>query len=187
MAANQKKRVIFSELWNNYPKSAPCINPNTNQKAYSNQCAIRVGLALEKSGVSFSSFKGQRCEFAEPKNGMALRAQELAAWLDRKPFQGCGSTLILAGSNFQSILKGRTGIIFFQDYWARDGEVSPTGDHIDLWNSDRLTPSIETFMRFSLGIEQVPYPNVFGWRPLGTGNFYSSLSKSKLVKFWSIQ
>lgn len=31
-----------------------------------------------------------------------------------------------------------------EDYWLREGEKQPTGDHIDLWRLDRLTPSYET-------------------------------------------
>lgn len=27
---------------------------------------------------------------------------------------------------------GKTGIIFFKDYWRRENEKTPSGDHIDL-------------------------------------------------------
>jgi hypothetical protein len=70
----EKVTVRFDELWKNYPSSDPCVNPATNKKAYDNQCAIRVGLALEKCGVSFKSFRGPRCEFGSAGNGMVLRA-----------------------------------------------------------------------------------------------------------------
>jgi len=45
-------KPIFSNLWLNhpYPKS-PC-----DKETFSNQCAIRMGVALEKSGVDTSSF-----------------------------------------------------------------------------------------------------------------------------------
>ena len=67
----------------------------------------------------------------------------------------------------------QTGIIFFKDYWLRDGERSPTGDHIDLWNMDRLTPSWQTFARFTLGIGRI-------------ASFYSDLENSRSVMFWPI-
>jgi hypothetical protein len=39
-------------------------------------------------------------------------------------------------------VKGKTGIIYFQDYWPRPGESRDhgprTGDHIDLWNKNEL-------------------------------------------------
>ena len=47
---------------------------------------------------------------------------------------------ILPGS-FQTELKGKTGVIFFKDYWQRGKErfEARSGDHIDLWNKDEIT------------------------------------------------
>lgn len=174
--------VKFQQLWNNYPHSAPCVNQKTGEKAYDNQCAIRVGMALEKSGVSFKSFVGPRCAFGPHGNGMVLRAKALAIWLYSMPFKSCPASQVYEEKGFHKRLAGRTGIVFFQDYWARstDKANSPTGDHIDLWNRDRLTPSMETFMRFTLGISRVPNLN-----PFGSGNIYSDLEKSRQVMFWA--
>lgn len=163
--------LTFDVLWNNYPSQDPCVNPRTQNKAYDNQCAIRVGMALEKSGISFASFKGPRCEFGARGNGMVLRAQELANWLKTKPFVECPKPLQFSGKGFQRNLAARRGIVFFQDYWFREGEKSPTGDHIDLWNMDRLTPSWQNFARFTMGIGRIP-------------SVYSDLENSKSVTFW---
>ena len=175
--------VKFQDLWKNYPNSDPCVNQKTGKKAYDNQCAIRVGMALEKSGVSFKNFVGPRCEFGPHGNGMVLRAEALAQWLRSMPFKGCPASQVYEGKGFHKRLAGRTGIVFFKDYWTRDTDKpnSPTGDHIDLWNRDRLTPSIETFMRFTLGISRMPNLD-----PSAPGrSWYSDLENSRQVMFWA--
>jgi len=171
--ATESTAVRFSELWSSCPSSAPCLNPSTGKPAYDNQCAIRVGAALAKCGVSFKSFKGPRCEFGPAGNGMVLRAQELADWLGQRPFDNCPRPSVSPGKGFRTSLAAKTGIVFFKDYWLRDGEKLPTGDHIDLWNMDRLTPSWQTFARFSLGISRLP-------------SIYSDLENSRSVMFWPI-
>jgi len=172
-------QLRFQTLWQNYPNNDPCINPKTGKRAYDDQCAIRLGLSLQKSGVDFSKFPGPRCEFGARGNGMVLRAEELANWLRSIPFRGCPVAQSHAGKNFQASIAGRTGIVFFKDYWLRSGERHPTGDHIDLWNRDCLTPSFTTFLRFSLGISRMP-------SPLGPGNYYSDLSNASQVLFWPL-
>lgn len=79
-------------------------------------------------------------------------------------------------------LKGRTGIVSFEDYWLCEGEKHPTGDHIDLWRLDRLTPSYQTFLRFSLGIDSLRIPNLRG----ESSQIYSNLENSRRVTFWDI-
>src|SRR5258706_14832820 len=110
------KSILFSDLWKNYPNNDPCVNPRTGKKAYDDQCAIRLGAALEKSGVSFAKFPGPRCEFGPRGNGMVLRAQELAGWLKMRPFSSCPVATPIPSKDFVKWLQGRTGIIFFQDY-----------------------------------------------------------------------
>lgn len=102
---------------------------------------------------------------------MVLRAQELADWLNTKPFTNCPTPIQLAGKGFHKHLAARRGIVFFKDYWMREGEKSPTGDHIDLWNMDRLTPSWQNFTRFTLGINRIP-------------SVYSDLENARTVAFW---
>jgi len=90
--------------------------------------------------------------------------------------------------HWQHNVVGKTGIIFFKDYWRRRGETSGngSGDHIDLWNLDTLTPSFVSFLRFSLGIDRVP--NLIPWtRRSDNQNWYSDLGKSSQIWFWPIR
>lgn len=73
--------------------------------------------------------------------------------------------------------------MFFEDYWLRDGEKYPSGDHIDLWRKDRLTPSFETFLRFTLGIGSLRVPNDLRG---GFRHVFSDLENSRRVVFWEI-
>ncbi|WP_246279260.1 T6SS effector amidase Tae4 family protein [Paraburkholderia ultramafica] len=114
-----------------------------------------------------------------------LRAKEVAEWLQRRPFAGCPAPLPITGTGWQDNVKGKTGVIFFGSYWRRNlKEREPTGDHIDLWNVDRLTSSSETTLRFTFGIDKVWNPlSIFG---VGPENLYSNLADSKLILFWEI-
>ena len=56
-------------------------------------------------------------------------------------FKLAGTGSKINPKSFQDDLDGKTGIIFFKDYWQR-GNESPdnrSGDHIDLWNEDEIT------------------------------------------------
>jgi hypothetical protein len=114
-----------------------------------------------------------------------LRAKQVAEWLHRRPFAGCPPAEAVTGKNWQDKVKGRTGIIFFGSYWRRTPkEKYPTGDHIDLWNADRLTPGTQTTLRFDAGISRL-------WNPLsvigiGPENFFSNLADAKQILFWEI-
>lgn len=85
------QRIQFETIWNNYPADNPCIDPKTGAApvGYENQCAMRVGYALGKSGISFNSFRGGRCPISPRKGPLVSSAQQLANWLKRKPFSGC--------------------------------------------------------------------------------------------------
>ncbi|AQG99252.1 hypothetical protein A9R05_10760 [Burkholderia sp. KK1] len=178
--------VTFSELWAAYPKSAPCIDPATGKAAFEDECAIRFGTCLADVGITNKSFKGETCWFHGHPRSHMLRAREVAQWLHLQPFAGCPKPETITGENWKDKIKGRTGIAFFGSYWRRSlKEKQPSGDHIDLWDGDRLTPSTETTMRFSLGISRV-------WNPLsaigiGPENFYSDLSQAKTILFWQIR
>jgi hypothetical protein len=118
--------VQFNKLWANhpYPKN-PC-----DKKTFTNQCAIRMGVALEKSGVDTNSFDtkypNRRCYpgFKHTPRHI-LAAQELANWMQTK-------TLVFGSAEIHKKVtsndfKARKGIVFIQNGWG------PT-DHIDLWN-----------------------------------------------------
>jgi hypothetical protein len=147
--------VSFRTIWDNYPTSDPCIDTKTGKPppGYDNQCAIRVGYALEKSGVSFASFGGARCPVSSRTSGLASSAQALANWLKTRPFAGCPIVDTFEGQTVFSKIADRTGIIFLADYWQRAGETGKqrSGDHIDLWNGSRMT-SVSSWLRVHWGV-----------------------------------
>lgn len=176
--------LTFSELWANYPsKTVKHIDPKTKEDVFPDHCAIHLSDALYKSGVRLKSFsqknKCWNCPTPDDttKKGIhAIRAQNLADYLRKKPFAGCPEPLVLTGTGYEESVSGKTGIIFFQDYWLRSGESSPTGDHIDLWNKNELA-SLGTFLTWT----RRTFP--------GFSSDYldmSDLKNSKQVLFWEI-
>lgn len=179
------KVVTFAELWAGYPRLEPCIDPSTGKPAFEDECAIRLGACLAEVGITNKSFKGEKCWFHGHPSSHMLRAKQVAEWLHRRPFAGCPAAESVTGKDWQDKVKGRTGIIFFGSYWRRTlKEKDPTGDHIDLWNADRLTPGTQTTLRFDVGISRV-------WNPLsvigiGPENLFSNLADAKQILFWEI-
>ncbi|WP_102795389.1 type VI secretion system amidase effector protein Tae4 [Bowmanella denitrificans] len=139
----------FEELWNNHPTiksswfddDAPCIVDG--ERAFENQCAIRMGVCLTESGVDLSSFTGARC-WHNHNPSHILRAQELGDWLrsSASPFKRYEEFDASAGF---SNIGGKKGIIFFKNYYGPGNQ----GDHIDLWNGSRLT-SLRTWFEFTV-------------------------------------
>jgi hypothetical protein len=177
----QLEALTFQRMWNAYPdKEDPFVDPKTGRKpAYAdNQCAIRLSITLHALGVEMKSFRGEGQIRIDGKR-TALRAREMAEWLKLRPFAGLRAPIDITGSDWQDKLKGRTGIVFFSGYWARntDAPGQTSGDHIDLWNRDTLTaPGFEgraiSFLRFRMGV---------------TSLWYSDLGKSKQILFWDVQ
>lgn len=167
--------IKFETIWENYPSYDPCRDKKTGKVplGYENQCAIRVSYALEKSGVSFSSFHGGRCPSASKNGGMVTSAQELSNWLVPSRFSGCLKPEAYTGKDAFDKIKDRTGIIFLADYWQRttDKESARTGDHIDLWDGSRMT-SFSSWFRVHLGIS---------W-----DGYWSDFRLASKVLFWSI-
>lgn len=147
----ERLMVWFTNLWNNYPSSDPCIDPTTGErpKGYDNQCALRLSHALARSGVDFRTFRGAGCPTGR-EGGIAASAQALADWLQRRPFSACPSAESYTGQDVFNRIKDRSGIVFLADYWVRPNGRR-TGDHIDLWNGWRFT-SYWSAPRVHLGI-----------------------------------
>jgi Type VI secretion system (T6SS), amidase effector protein 4 len=184
------REITFQQLWDNYVTGDPYDDPTG---AYKNQCAIRMSATLHRVGIDMKSFSQKLIKPAPGKASIgrilldgkatATRADEPAEWLKLKPF--CGLPMrpeIITGADWESKIKGRTGIISFGGYWTRDGESaeSASGGHIDLWNGSRLTNngllgSVETFARFRLGINR-PWLHP-----------YSDLRDSKTILFFEIE
>lgn len=111
--------------------SAPCKSGVTNQ------CAVRMSVALERCGFSLSGFspaarvhRGRRvCQL---NLDHVLGANELARYLTGlwgAPERFNGETAHGAAA----ALNGRTGIIYFDNCFRRESGGPKTGDHIDLW------------------------------------------------------
>jgi len=115
--------VTFKILWENHPtisgQDSPC---STNGKSnFSDQCAIKVGVALSSSGVNTANIPGARhCWYHEKDQGHVLAAEDLANGIKNRPIPGIGKIQKIEPQNFKKILNGKRGIVFFKDYWARN-------------------------------------------------------------------
>lgn len=184
----------FQELWDAYPSGDPYADPNGN---YGNQCAIRMSETFHRVGSDMKSFSQKLVKPMPGKptlgrivldgKATATRAYELAEWLQQRPFAGVSAAENVTGSDWQSKIRGRTGIVFFYGYWRQDGDSDGdlSGGHIDLWNRNTLTPSAESFMRFRVGVPRIPNP--LPWLRGRNDNIYSDLGKSKQILFWEVQ
>lgn len=119
----------FEELWKNYPKNVngKIVHPSNDSYA-KNQCAIRLGLALQKSGVDMSNYTDPVTSEGYPRG-----AQSLANWI----VSNFGSPQITKNRDvFLKLNSGKTGI-FFQK------ALGPgRSNHIDLWNKEKAGSSI---------------------------------------------
>ena len=172
--------IIFQKLWDNHPTITGDDNPcNTNGKSnFPNQCAIKLGVCLAKNGVNTTKIPGvTHCWHQKKSEGHVIRAEELAKGLKRFHLPGVQKVQEVAPESYFRELKGKTGIIFFKDYWQRtingtqEEFRNRSGDHIDLWNGSRLT-DWKTWVRVRLNII---IPGV-----------WSDLRKSKSIWFWRI-
>lgn len=177
------KKVTFKELWDAYPSnSIEHINPKTEEDEFGNHCAINVSDALYKCDIKLKSFTGAKCwhKCSSSKNIHVIRAQELADWLKKQPFAGCPKPIKLTGATYEDAIDGKTGIVFFKDYWQRNSEKGTdnrTGDHVDLWDGKGVNQ-----MASQNAVENL-ITNTFGVHWDGV---YSDKGKSKEVLFWEI-
>ncbi len=174
------KPIAFDALWNAYPSNKPYVDKTTGEppSGYANQCAMKVSLAMMVAGIDMSSFAG--ATVSADNRRLAVRAQELADWIAQRKLSGLSaSPENITGADWQATIKKRRGIVFFANYWAREGESgTPSGDHIDLWNGWRLTASglegvAVTTLRFVFGVESGPQ--------------FSDLGKASRILFWEIK
>jgi hypothetical protein len=170
--------LSFDKLWQGYPSSKPYVDTSGDPpKGFENQCAIKVSVALHAAGVDMKSFRGASVSVDGKR--LAIRAEELAAWLKTQHLIGLPlKPENVTGKEWQDKIKGRKGIAFFANYWPREGEKQPTGDHIDLWNGSRLTMSgfegtAVTIARFTFGME--------------SGPLHANLGNAKSILFWEIR
>ncbi len=178
----KRRNVPFSLLWKNYPSDLPCLLPNGDPPVgLENQCAIKMSLCLERSGIRLVGV-GNDCPVAgRPGKIMVAAAAKLATWISEHRFPGCGRREKYTGQNWRSRCDKRSGIVFFKHYWCRTGEShgACTGNHIDLWDGKTLTSGWASFFRFTIGIDRMP-------NPFGGGNFFSDLNQSREVWFMPV-
>ena len=132
---------LMQLLWKNHAGRANVCDG----ERFRNQCAIRMGEALELSDIRLSTKRSvlRRCtteynNYAHHKHGKVkghvLAAQELANWV--KTQTGIfGQRHILYSK--EDIL-GRSGILFIRDGWD-------TTDHIDVWNGEYLVGGFASY------------------------------------------
>jgi hypothetical protein len=135
--------VSFQSLWDNHPyPEYPC-----DQATFPNQCAIRMGVAIEKAGMDTGSFDtmypNRRCypSFGHnPKH--ILAAQELANWLATQT--AVVGTPTKRKNVTSDDYKDKKGIVFIMDGWGAT-------DHIDLWDGSDMKGGSPSY--FALGKE----------------------------------
>jgi hypothetical protein len=145
----------FSTLLSNYPlpydirpdrtpvnSRIPVSDLNQETFLYYNQCAIRLSIALKKSGLDLSGAKN----YSNPKgnpygNGNILGAQNLAQLLKDK-YLGPPEKFDGTKQDVQKLLSGRKGIIFFQNI-VEDGIRSYSNVHIELWDKSHYMSSFD--------------------------------------------
>jgi hypothetical protein len=137
--------------------SAPC------KAGVTNQCAVRMSVALERCGFSLNAFdpirrvhRGRsRCQLDIQH---LLGANELARYLTRlwgAPERYAGN----AAHNAAAVLGTRTGVIYFDNCFRRAGQSQKRGDHIDLWNG---TTYYNTIIHVGAGGDATANTPLFG-------------------------
>lgn len=134
-----------SKLWQSYPDTkSPCsTNGSPN---FTNQCAIRMGVCFEAAGVKTGKFNVARCWYHPREAGHILRAEELAKVLSSGAISGVGRVEKYKGTEGFQKIQGRTGIVFFENYWG----TGLQGDHMDLWYRDKITKFWDTLIEVRL-------------------------------------
>jgi len=136
--------TTFADLWRNHPsndsppENAPC-RKSDGSPAFSNECCIRLGECLTRSGIDLSPFRGACCWYGHGKRH-PLRVEEFKYYIDSEhasfaPYYAEKYIRTRAGHQvtYHRFLR-RTGIVAFRNFWGRGDQ----GDHIDLWNGSRI-------------------------------------------------
>jgi hypothetical protein len=130
--------LTTQKLWDNHPYPGdPC-----DKATFTNQCAIRMGVALAGAGLSLGTFRGAKCWLRHTPRHI-LRAQELANWLvGQTTAVGTVTKYKTKVSNVD--FAGKKGIVFIKDGWGAT-------DHIDVWDGTNMKAGSTGY--FALGKE----------------------------------
>lgn len=162
---------FFHILRSNYPSDDPCDARNEKGKIlFKNQCAIRLGYAMKKSGISLTSFASGRKCWIHKGDDHILSAKELADWIDRGMVPQFNKSQDVTGDTWRNKVLGKKGIVCFEDYYAASGGSG--GDHIDLWDGSSLT-GLGSWLRARFSIV-VP-------------GYWSDFRKSKKIIFFEVK
>ncbi|MFT0735926.1 type VI secretion system amidase effector protein Tae4 [Ralstonia wenshanensis] len=185
--------VTFANLWGDYVTGSPYKENGEVPPNFKNQCAIRLSVTLHKVGIEMKSFTSANVTVKPgSKFGRilmdgrhtAVLADQMGSWLSRQPFCGLRKTENITGKDWESKIKGRTGIVMFDSYWSRrsDSAGDASGGHIDLWNGSRLTISGPINSIATVG-------RMFGMNSLFPGSSlgFSDLRDSKRILFWEVK
>jgi hypothetical protein len=146
----------FQSIWAEYPDQHYDEERRTHEPCEAldkgdSQCAARMSEAIERGGFSLKRWRGYFCRCGAGTGGGGqhmLRAQEVANELHRHQLSGVklGARVVRPGKNHHADgvtwkdYEGRTGLVFFRDFWARNDRQKErgfrhfTGDHVDVWN-----------------------------------------------------
>jgi hypothetical protein len=154
------------------------INSRPCGRGVANQCAVRMSIALGRSGFGLEGFtprdRVHSGNGACVTDGMShvLAALELARYLRRalgEPFtirpqpagRGCAHAF--------TQIRGQTGIVYFNNCFTREGSSVQTGDHIDLFDGQQY-------------YNQIIHPRAGGDETTG-GNLFGRADE---VWFWQL-
>ena len=158
---------------------------STKKDIYTAHCAINLSEALLESGLLIEKNNFKKCsKFCECESHKAgehiLLASELMEIIKS---QYNGTMVELTGENYLDYVRGKRGIIYFEDYWSRSKaewkRKIHTGDHIDLWDKNKLISYqwLGTFVR----------NHCTNYRFENGGDGPSPLQKAKKVYFFEIK
>lgn len=115
---------------------SPCGDDRIN-----NQCAVRMSVALVRCGFTIRNedFEDPRrihrgrsaCNLSEDHvcGAHELEQALVGLWGEGEIFRGPSGAPIAA-----AMIRGRWGILYFNNCFTRRGSSRASGDHIDLWN-----------------------------------------------------
>ena len=151
----------FADLWANHPSNAtppdgtPCRTNGASN--FTNQCVIRFGLSLVRSGISLDSYPGAFCWHGHGRQH-PLRVEEMKLWLNSTAAGFVGQAEIsrrdATGTQRTSAdYADRTGLAVFRNFYGPGNQ----GDHVDLWNGNRLGGGNNSYFERSEEIWFWPY------------------------------
>ena len=138
--------IRFADLWLSHPAvqaiEAPCMAADGTPN-FENQCAIKLGLALQRAGADLSAYPRTRCCWFGHAEKHVLRAEELANWLKNRP-QLFGDVEKRKLTSVDAYV-GRQGIVLCRNFWGPGMQ----GDHIDLWDGGQFADGDEDYFERS--------------------------------------